>query len=128
MAYTLKIKRDGENEIMLEEWLAAVGATEGLRSSMGEQHTAISPQSGAILCMPFELGDVDIYDPATDQWHFAVRFYDGSPTFNARIVARALGGDLSDPAWQALWSVGSKLGAAIVGEEGEVYGPDGKVV
>ena len=119
MAYTLKIERNGEEQIPLEEWLDAVEATEGIRPCAGEQHTARNPLSGATMSMPVRPGDVEIHDPSTDQWRFCVRWDGGTPSFNARVVERALDGDLSDPVWQALHSVANKLSANIVGEEGE---------
>jgi hypothetical protein len=128
MAYELKIERDGDAEITLEEWHAAVEAVSGIRICLGEQHASINPLSGAIMSMPVEPGDVEIHDPSTGRWEFCVRWYGGTPTFNARVIERALDGDLSDPAWLALRSVANNLNAAIVGEEGELYGEDGKMI
>ena len=124
MAYTMTIDRKDE-VITLEEWLAAVEATDGIRQCQGRQHTASNPLTGAIMSMPVEPGDVEIYIPEAEQWRFCARFYGGSPSFSAHVIAAALDGDLSDPAWVALRAVASRLHASIVGEEGEEYGDDG---
>ncbi|MEI7912982.1 MAG: hypothetical protein WCK77_25455 [Verrucomicrobiota bacterium] len=57
----------------------------------------------------------------TNQWHFAVMWRDGQAEFNARIIANAIDGDLSDPFWIMFLSLATKLGAEISGEEGEIY-------
>ena len=124
MAYTLTIERE-DAVISLEEWLAAVEATDGIRKCQGGRHTATNPLTGAIMSMAVEPGDVEIYDLEAGQWKFCIRWYGGSPSFNANVIARALDGDLSDPAWIALHAVVARLQASIVGEEGEAYGDNG---
>ena len=120
MSYSLYIKRATE-PVTLKEWVEAVESTDGIRICDSESHTTKNPQTGATIGLRARPGDAEIFDGDTNQWHFAVMWRDGQAEFNARIIANAIDGDLSDPFWIMFLSLATKLGAEISGEEGEIY-------
>ena len=126
MAYTLKIERSDDALITLEEWESAVEQTEGVRLCTHELHTTAVPKSGAVLSMNASPGDAEIYDDASQRWHFCFRMSNGAIEFNARVVYRALDGDLSDPLWLVVRKLADQLNAIITGEEGEIYDENAK--
>jgi len=126
MAYTLKIERADDELITLEEWERAVELTEGVRLCAHEQHTTTVPKSGAVLSMNASPGDAEIYDDESQRWHFCFRMSHGAIESNARVVYRALDGDLSDPLWLVVRKLADQLNADIIGEEGEIYDEQAK--
>jgi hypothetical protein len=120
MAYSLYIKRTTE-PVTLEEWIEAVQSTDGIRIKDSESHTTTNPQTGATIGIRASPGDAEIFDSDSGEWHFAVTWRNGQAEFNARIIAKAIDGDLSDPFWVMFSALASRLGAEISGEEGELY-------
>ena len=107
--------------LTLEEWTEAVEARDGIRISDTEMHSAKNPQTGTSMGIKASPGDAEIFDADSGQWHFAVMWTKGRASFNARIVQKAIDGDVSDPFWLMFLSLAAKLGAQIYGEEGEIY-------
>lgn len=105
----------------LDEWIEAVESTDGIRINDSENHTAKNPQTGETMGIRASSGDAEIFDADSGQWHFAVMWTRGRASFNARIVQKAIDGDVSDPFWLMFLSLAAKLGAQIYGEEGEIY-------
>lgn len=126
MAYTLKIERADDEIISLEEWESAVVQTEGVRLCTHEQHSTTVPKSGAVLSINSSPGDAEFYDEDSQRWHFCFRMSGGAIEFNARVISRALDGDLTDPAWLVIRKLAVKLNAMITGEEGEIYDENAK--
>jgi hypothetical protein len=122
MAYDLytdhaEMTPDGEPEpILLEEWRAAVAATEGVRLFSGEIHTSTIPGPWVIRTRATE-GDAEVWFPREGQWYWAFRWEGGWATFSARVAS----GDMSHPVWAAAVSLASRLRAVIRGDEGETY-------
>ena len=116
MAYDLHIERAGEQPLTLNEWLAAVGATEGLRLFAAAARTVTNPQTGEVISIRASEGDAEVLFPDGERrsvfrWRgqsavFAVRF---DPT------------ETSHPVWRAAVSLATHLEAVIRGDEGEVY-------
>jgi hypothetical protein len=88
--------------ILLEEWRAAVAATEGVRLFAGKVHGL----DGHVLSSPGNEGDVEVWSQKDRQWHWGFRWEGGSATFSARVGP----GDMSHPVWAAAVSLASRLG------------------
>lgn len=121
MSYDLHIEHaemTGEEEpvpILLEEWRAAVAATEGVRLFAGKAH--ILDIAGHGIRSFANEGDVEVWFSRDRQWHYGFRWDGGSATFSSRVDP----GDMSHPVWAAAVALASRLGATIRGDEGETY-------
>jgi hypothetical protein len=124
MAYYLHIERPGDDPdseptpIPLAEWRAAVEGTKGVRLFAAQAHTAANSKTGEIISVRANVGDVEVYFADDNRWHAAIYWHEGSAAIPAR---RLQPGDTSHPVWVAAVGLASYLGAAIRGEEGEVY-------
>lgn len=123
MAYCLHICRptkDPDSDptpIPLEEWRAAVAATEGVRLFSGKAHIATLPTKGQVVKVSANEGDAEVFFPSDGQWYPVFRWFEGSASFAARLEP----GDASHPVWAVAASLATHLGAAISGDEGENY-------
>jgi hypothetical protein len=121
MSYNLHIEHAEMTEekepvpIILEQWRAAVAATEGVRLFAGKVHILDIP--GHVIRSAANEGDVEVWFPKDRQWHWAFRWEGGSASFSSRVGP----GDMSHPVWAAAVSLVSRLGAVIRGDEGETY-------
>jgi hypothetical protein len=123
MAYSLYIKRPGD-AISLNEWTLAIDATENMRIAPTDMHAAANPQTGERIGILKRVGDVEIFDADSGEWHVAILWREkhGEGYFNAAIVSNATGGDpQGDPLWAVIVALAKRLGAQISGEEGELY-------
>src|SRR5215203_762642 len=101
MAYELHIERLPINSaevtpISVENWKAAVLATDGVRLFSAERHSFTNPQAGEVISIQKREGDAEVYFPKQDRWFNVFRFSRGSAHFNARFNI----GDSSDPVWK----------------------------
>jgi hypothetical protein len=130
MAYDLHIERMTEDSqpaphpITLEDWKAAIAATEGVRLFAAEAHAITNPVTGETIRIRAREGDAEVFFPDLGEWRPAFRWGDGSAAFAARFEP----GDRTHPVWVAAVALASHLGAVICGDGGEVYDPGtGKV-
>jgi len=123
MAYELHIERlpvndEGEpTPIPLEDWKAAIAATQGVRLFTADAHTITNPATGEVISIAKRDGDAEVYFPEVGKWISAFRWFEGSAKFNARFMS----GKLHDPVWMAAAALASHLDAVIRGDEGERY-------
>lgn len=123
MAYSLHIERQKPNNdsrpapISLEEWQAAVSATEGVRLFAAQTHTITNPKTGEVISIPRRDGDVEVFFPDIGEWRSVFRWRGESAVFDARFPL----GDKSHPVWLSAVTLASRLGAVIRGDEGEIY-------
>jgi hypothetical protein len=89
-----------------------------VRLFAAQAHTAANPKTGEIISVRANVGDVEVYFADDNRWHSAIYWHEGSAAIPAR---RLQPGDTSHPVWVAAVGLASYLGAAIRGEEGEVY-------
>jgi len=116
MGYEIHIERDNCAQISLDEWCAAVAATEGLRLTTKDA-VARNPTTGEVIRISRNDGDVEVYFPEEDAWFPCVR-YDGG-----RISFRP-GNGFDEPGSQfrrAMVRLAMQLNALVVGQDGEVY-------
>jgi len=120
MAYELHIQRlrrdsvTGKTPIPLEEWRAAVEATEGVRLYTLDAHTITNPTTGEVIEIGAREGDAEVYLPDGKEWCALIRWFQGAASFNARY-------EPGHPVWTAAAALASHLGAVIRGDEGEIY-------
>lgn len=114
MAYELHIERPPQG-IPIHEWLVAVQATPGLRLT-DAQAQAVNPTTGARIVVPSAVGSVQVLTDS-GEWSWAFRFSDDRATFKATESIESP----SDPTHVAASLLAKKLGAQIVGDEGESY-------
>lgn len=122
MGYSIHIQHTDDEELELEEWLAAVEQTDGCRVKQESGHTIVNPKTGEKITMGGSAGDAEIYDPDEEEWVPALHWYDGSGRVS--INSRAIGdesGCLVGPIWDVIRSLAMILGAQVSGDEGEVY-------
>lgn len=117
MAYDLHIERADESPIALNEWRAAVEATEGVRLFAAAAHTITNPKTGELISIGAREGDTEVLFPDTGEWHSVFRWRGES----AVVAARFDPTETSHPAWRAAVGLATRLGAVIRGDEGEVY-------
>jgi len=117
MAYYLHIERDEEKPIAFCEWQAAVYATEHLRMFASAVHTGINPQTGEVLSMRANEGDVEVYFPESGEWTSVFRWREESAVFAPRVDSI----DVTHPTWKAAVSLAKILNARIRGDDGEEY-------
>jgi hypothetical protein len=126
VGYDLHIERMGADTesdpvpIPLPEWQAAISTTAGVRPAVEHAATATNPQTGDVISIELGEGAAEVFFPADAKWYPVFRWRRGSVVFSARFEP----GDLSHPAWAAAVALASRLGAAIRGDEGEIYFPD----
>jgi hypothetical protein len=124
MAYDLHIERrsaktEDSEPILIEEWLAAIEATQGVRVFTGAKHTVANPNTGDVISSRARPGDAEVRCGA--EWKQVFSWFEGSAKFRARGVAL---GDPSDPIWAAAAALANRVGAVICGDEGECYDPN----
>jgi hypothetical protein len=117
MAYDLHIKRADASPIALSEWLAAVKAIEGLRLFSAAEHTITNPKTGEVISVDAQVGDAEVFFPDTGEWHSVFRWHGKSAVFTARFDPTKT----SNSAWKAAVALATRLGALILGDEGEIY-------
>ena len=125
MAYALHIQRP-DALITLEEWEAAVNATEGVRLTE-EEHIAQDPATGVQISIAAAPGDAEIFFPQDGGWYPAILWREqrGTGTVTIRGIRGLFKfGAKSYPGWQVLASLARTLGAQIQGDDGEVYDLD----
>ncbi|MCG8613289.1 MAG: hypothetical protein MI864_22490 [Pseudomonadales bacterium] len=113
MSYDLHITRD--DEIPLDEWIAAVDSTEGVRIN-NEDIVMTNPQSGQeirLVCAP---GAAEVYFREQSCWHRVFSF-----SGNASFRAPSDWEDPSSPIRQVTFKLARLLGASVTGDEGEIY-------
>ena len=83
MSYNLRIEHAEITEeeepapILLEEWRAAVAATEGVRLFAGKVHRL----DRRVLSSPGNEGDVEAWSQKDRQWHWGFRWEEARPLF-----------------------------------------------
>jgi len=123
MAYEIHIERfplneDGEpTPIPLDDWKAALSATEGVRLCPPGDNTITNPKTGEVISIPRRDGDAEVYFSDERAWRPVFRWFEGAAHVNAIFET----GDSSHPVWVAAVALASRLGAVIRGDEGEVY-------
>lgn len=124
MGYELCIERENQQEISLEEWTAAVEATENVRIT-NEEWVAVNPSTGDELRMKAGEADAEVFIKKRgilfdkSRWVKVFTYRGGRITFASRGMEKP---DSSrDPIRKAAAALAAKLDAMIAGEEGEVY-------
>ena len=92
-------------------------ATEGVRLFGAVQHTISNPKTGEVISIGARAGDTEVFFPDVGEWHFIFRWHSGSAAFSARFDPT----ETTHPVWRAAVALANRLGAAIRGDEGEVY-------
>ena len=115
MAYNLHIEKADKSEIELDDWQAAVKATEGIRLLATTAHTITNPTTGEVIRLSASEGDAEVFFPDLDKWHSAFRWRDDSAAFDARFA------ETGHPVWEVAVALATCLGAIIRGDEGEAY-------
>lgn len=114
MAYELHIKREPQG-ISLDEWLEAVATVPGLRLARAPAE-ALNPLTGETVSVPSAKGTVEVLS-GEGEWCTAFRFARDQISFKAtRTIESAF-----DPTHIAASALAEKLGAKILGDEGETY-------
>lgn len=117
MAYALHLKRPNGTPIGLEEWSAVVAATAGLRL-MTQGASIRNPRTRETIHFPHNPGDVEVFVEEEGEWVPGLQ-YGGN-----RISFRAPKDFKSDtPFRRLIFDLAARLGAQVVGDEGEVYTP-----
>ena len=128
MGYDLHIERQASDSIpiQLEEWCAAVAATEDVRLFAANAHTITNPATREVISVPARKGDAEVFFPQDGKWYAVFHWRKDSAIFGARNVEP---GDRSNPAWSAATALARRLNAVIRGDGGEVYDLDtGEVI
>lgn len=116
MAYQIHIV-PGEKFHGEEAWRLAVEATDGVRLANSDENVATNPKTGEEIRIGGSCSDAEIYFPDEDEWHRALHWRGGRASINARFEI----GDEDDPAWMAVKHLAERLGATVMGDEGEIY-------
>jgi hypothetical protein len=116
MGYDLHIERVNK-PIALSEWRAAVEATEGVRLFAAPAHTITNPKTREVISIGAREGDAEVFFPDSGEWHPVFYWRGDSAVFPARFDPT----ETSHPTWVAAVALATRLGAAIRGDEGEVY-------
>jgi hypothetical protein len=121
MAYDLHIERSNDRSnsasITLQEWRAAIDATDGVRLFAAFVHTIKNPKTGAVITVPARDGDAEVFFPDENEWRLIFR-WNGD---HADFAARCKPGDFLDPIWRAAAGLATCLQASIRGDDGESY-------
>lgn len=118
MGYDLHIERTDDSPITLDEWRIAVEATEGVRFFADTQYTYVDPVTGKTLSDDITEGDSEVWFPDSAEWLLVFHYDYDSASFSSNWITTA---DSEDPVWRAAVILATRLGAAIVGDEGETY-------
>lgn len=116
MAYAQHIVRivDGARApISLDDWLDAVEAVEGVRTSDATEIAAVEPGSGEVVATDLGGGTVQVFFARERTWRPIFTYRDGAIAFPAA--------DADSPAWRAASALAKRLDARIVGDDGETY-------
>jgi hypothetical protein len=120
LAYEIHIeRRDGSGNrerISLEDWQAAVEAESGVRLVDG--NTQSTSPSGETVTIKNNGGDVAILDPSTGAWQRTLYWRK-----RGRVSFRQTDdfADAGSPTRSAVMRLAQRLGANVVGDEGERY-------
>jgi hypothetical protein len=123
MAYELHIERRRlaliiqRESIPLDDWKAALSATEGVRLCPPGANIFTNPKTGEIISIPRRDGDAEVYFSDERVWHPVFRWFEGAAHVNAKFEP----GDSSQPVWVAAVALAARLGAVIRGDDGESY-------
>jgi hypothetical protein len=125
MGYDLHVERRSRwtgrrRKIPLEDWIASVDATEGVRPFAGAEHSFTNPKTGEVISWRARPGDAEVLC-GLDGWRHVFDFFEGRATFRARGVSL---GDPSDPIWAAAVALARRLSAIVCGDDGERYDLD----
>jgi hypothetical protein len=124
MGYSLHIERT-DSEISVQEWLAAASEIESLRPRTAE-YLAVNPASRTEIRISNSGGDLEIKRRLkrciglfgkTEEWEPAFYFSSGRGSFPAPAEID----NADDPMRAAAATLAKRLGAKIVGDEGEEY-------
>lgn len=113
MGYEIHIEQN--EEITFDEWEELVEKTDGLRF-MDSDQVVVNPKTGQEIRFPSSPGDAEMYVPTEDIWIPIFRFRS-----RVSFKAPANWGEAGDPIWEMVFHISHMLGAAVVGDEGEVY-------
>ncbi|HCE3715988.1 hypothetical protein [Vibrio parahaemolyticus] len=122
MAYSLHIER--EEVIALEEWVTAIDSIDGLRIASGNSEI-LNSSTGEEIAIQGNPGDVSIRYVTKGflglgervSWEKAIYFNSGRAQFKfVEGIEQP-----HHPVHIAVVQIAKKLGASIVGDEGEVY-------
>ena len=123
MAYELHIERlplndeGGPTPIPLDDWKAALSATEGVRLCPSGTNSITNPETGEVISIPRRDGDAEVYFPDEQTWRPVFRWFGGAAHVNANFDP----GDSSHPVWAVSIALASRLGGVIRGDDGESY-------
>ena len=121
MAYEIHIeRRDGAGNrcrITLEDWQAAVTAETGVRLVAGDTQ-ATNPATGEVVTIKNNGGDVAILDASTGNWQRTLYWRK-----RGRVSFRQTDdfAEATSPVRSAVLRLARRLGATVVGDEGEIY-------
>ena len=113
MAYSLHIEIE-DDEIDIDEWLAAVSGTPGARIDT-DAATVMNPETGKEITIAAGSGDVSVL--IDSEWVKCIFFTDGRATFNAVAGIE----NPSNAVHIVVAKIAGALGGTIVGDEGEFY-------
>ncbi len=123
MGYQVHIEREGDS-ISEAEWRQAVEAVEGVRMASGGRRVARNPMTGQGISMPGPVGDAELYFPedcAYDglqgRWLPIFQYSSQGVSINAAFDWE----DPDDPVRSAIQALAERLGASVVGDDGETY-------
>ncbi|MVB16810.1 hypothetical protein D6V29_18970, partial [Vibrio cholerae] len=122
MAYSLHIER--EKAIALEEWVEVIDSIDGARIAPGNSET-LNSNTGEVIAIQGKLSDVSIRYVTKGflgfgkrvSWEKAIFFNSGRAQFKFVDGIE----QPHHPVHIAVVQIAKKLGASIVGDEGEVY-------
>lgn len=123
MAYELHIER-AEQAIPLADWQSAVRGLKGVRLTT-EGAVAVNPATGEEIRIGSEGADAQVLFESggflglgrKKEWITVFRFSDGRASFKGTLSVEST----KDPVHRAAAHLALKLGASIVGDEGETY-------
>ena len=123
MAYELHIERQ-DGEITLDEWCSAVRSTDGVRLA-DRDAAGVNPSTGEEIRIQSGEGDSEVRHKVggmlglgqKQEWMWAFRFSHGRATFKATDSIESP----KNMVHQVAAKLASRLGAVIVGDEGETY-------
>lgn len=113
MAYDLHIER--HSPISIDEWLAAVEATENVKID-GSDFIATNATTDAVIQIPNSPETAAVWFPESEEWIKVFGFKHGKVTFNARSWDSE-----NSPIRNAAFALADKLNAEIFGDDGEKY-------
>jgi len=96
-----------------QEWIAAVESTPGARIAM-KNPSWTNPKTGEVLSVINSENNVEVADQSGN-WRMGIRFMQGRISFSGRAWEPA------DPIAIVACQLAARLGARIIGDEGESY-------